>query len=64
MPAAQDVLVSIVALGAAALIVWRVIGYFQPARNEPTCGNCPAKASPPPSPGDTRPMVFLKSPRR
>lgn len=61
MPATQDVLVSIVALGAAALIAWRVTGFFQPKRDEPGCGHCPSK--PAATERDTHPLIFVKPPR-
>lgn len=73
--AAQDVIVGLIAAGAAALVVRRVVG-FAATDATPKCASCesgacaPAAASAPagpqsPAPGSTsRPLVFVRSSER
>jgi hypothetical protein len=62
----QDVVVSIVALGALAVIVWRVVDVGRPGKKTPACNGCSTgKAAcstvPPASGPDVRPVSFIRS---
>ena len=41
----QDVIVTVLALGAALLIVSRVFGALRPTTSSPACGNCASGAA-------------------
>lgn len=41
----QDITVTLLALSAALLIVYRVFGVFRPSKSSPACGNCASGAA-------------------
>jgi hypothetical protein len=58
----QDVLVTLLAAGAFALLVQRVAGVVRPRSGPPACGSC-ASCAPRPGTGDAEavvPMVALR----
>jgi hypothetical protein len=42
---AQDIIVSLLALGAALVIFFRVFGVFRPSKSGPACSNCASGAA-------------------
>lgn len=65
----QDIVVAVVALGAATLVLRRVLGFVRPtaAGSTPGCDHCATggktPAAGPAGKGDEHPLVFIKSPR-
>lgn len=75
----QDIVVTLVALAAMAILFRRLIGFGRPAPDgsAPACANCPSAAAachtpaasprsastPDPSPGVERPLVFVRPSR-
>jgi hypothetical protein len=41
----QDIIVSLLALGAALVIFFRVFGVFRPSKSGPACPNCASGAA-------------------
>ena len=74
----QDAIVALVAVAAAVVLFRRLAGFARPADAAPGCANCPSAAgachtpasaplsaaTPTPSSGVERPLVFVRSSRR
>ena len=41
----QDIVVTLLALGAALVILYRVFGVFRPSNSSPACANCASGAA-------------------
>lgn len=41
----QDLIVTVMALGAAAIILRRMVGAFRPGKTNPACGGCASGAA-------------------
>ncbi len=61
----QDAVVTAIAFGGVATILWRVFGVLGGEDKPTACANCASgrDACAPSAPGDTHPAVFIRSAR-
>ena len=60
----QDILVTIVAIGATTVIVRRVAGVVRTPGCAPKCSSCPSAARPTPQPPQAVPLTVIRSANR